>query len=87
MSHEYVLTPGPLEDHQTALFVQLEVPVTQAGVEIEGTVPIAVSVERYWDVVALGAELHEAVVRTCRALRRESLTGWPEVPSPGVPID
>lgn len=77
INYEWVLTPGPLEDHQIALFVEIDRPVNSAGVSVsvEGTIPIAVSVDDYSDLVSLGARLHEAVTKTCVELRRDSLAG------------
>ncbi|QVI30121.1 hypothetical protein MN2019_12975 [Mycolicibacterium neoaurum] len=77
VSFEYLLQHGQsLEEHQTALFVELSVPVTEASVEITGTIPIAVSIDSYFDLVAVAARLHKAVASTCRNLRDGSLNGW-----------
>lgn len=76
-SYDYLVKHGyPLEEKQTALYIELEVPVRQASVQVDGTIPIAVSVDRYFDLVSRGRELHEAVVKTCHALRRGSLSDW-----------
>jgi hypothetical protein len=75
---EYLLAAGwPLEERQAALLVEFDCPVTQLFAELEGTIPIGVSVERYGDVVSLGADLHQGVRRACRRLRQGSLDGWP----------
>lgn len=79
VNYEWVLNPGPLNDHETALFAELAEPVDTPGISVglEGTIPIAVSVDNYSDVVVLGAKLHEAVVKACHALRAEFLPGRP----------
>jgi hypothetical protein len=76
VNYEWVLTPGPLEDHETALFVEIDRAVKSAGVSVsvEGTIPIAVSVDGYSDIVNLGARLHEAVT-ACAKLRGDALGG------------
>ena len=86
-SYEYLVKHGyPLEEEQTALYIELEVPVQQASVQVEGTIPIAVSVENYFDLIALGARLHEAVVNNCRDLRRGSLNGWTDAATDGASV-
>ncbi|AQT79629.1 hypothetical protein B1R94_10645 [Mycolicibacterium litorale] len=77
VSYEYLVQHGqPLQEHQTALFIELSVPVTEASVEITGTIPIAVSVDSYFDLVAVAARLHKSVANTCRSLRDGSLNDW-----------
>lgn len=77
VSCEYLVQHGrPLEEHQTALFIELDVPVTEASVEITGTIPIAVSIDSYFDLVAVASRLHKAAANTCRHLRNGSLNNW-----------
>lgn len=81
VSYEYLLSHGyPLEPQQTALFIEFDRPVNEVPVEIGGTVPIAVSVEQYFDLIAVGYRLHTAVAKTCDYLRRGSLSGWSSPP-------
>lgn len=77
-SCEYLVHHGqPLEQQQTALLIELDVPISEASVEITGTIPIAVSTDSYFDLVALAGQLHKAVANTCRDLRSGALNGWP----------
>jgi hypothetical protein len=79
VSHEYLLKHGyPLEAQQTALLIELDRPANGAQVEIEGTIPIAVSIEHYFDLIELGHRLHKSVVEMCHCLRQGSLAGWPD---------
>lgn len=80
ISTEYVLPHGrSLQPRETALYIELDVPVTQPGVKInvEGAFPLGIAViDEYFNVVTLSEGLHAAVVRTCRHLRQGTLDGW-----------
>lgn len=80
VSSGYLLAAGwPLKERQPAIYVEFERPVADSVLcRLEGTIPIGVSIDRYGDVVSLGAELHQAVRRTCRILRNGMMNDWTE---------
>lgn len=88
VSCEYLVQHGrALEEKQTALFIELDVPIEQASVQVLGTMPIAVSVDNYFDLIATAARLHEAVANNCRDLRQGSLNGWSGETTSGAAVE
>ncbi|WP_148664716.1 hypothetical protein [Mycobacterium colombiense] len=65
-----------LQERQTALFVKLEIPIPEAGFELKGSIPTAIAVDNYFDIIELGDGLHSGVVETCRRVRDRSLDNW-----------
>lgn len=75
--YEYLLRHGcVLTEQQTALFVELDMPVTKAGFEISGSIPTGIAIDDYFNIIELGQGLHRGIVKTCRRLRDGSLDNW-----------
>lgn len=83
-SYEYMLHHGcVLQEQQTALLVELEMPVTKAGFEITGSIPTGIAVDNYFNIIELSEGLHKGTVKTCQRLRDGFLDGWGENSSGG----
>lgn len=76
----YVLPTGRgLRQRETALYIELDVPLRTPGlkVELECRFPLSLAVDgKYFNIVNLGDGLHDAVVQTCSTLRHGSLNDW-----------